>query len=145
MTYAEKLKDPRWQRKRLEIFQRDGFTCRDCCSNEKTVHLHHCFYQKGDPWDTDEKFLLTLCCDCHESRQAIEDQIKESIGLLFARMTLRVEAVNYPGSDHHVRLTNSLKKLLEDESHDPVIISEFDHVAMSLDIQRLKEQLEEVA
>ena len=27
--YVEKLKDPRWQRKRLEIMQRDGFRCRE--------------------------------------------------------------------------------------------------------------------
>jgi hypothetical protein len=25
MKYAEKLKDPRWQKKRLEVFQRDDF------------------------------------------------------------------------------------------------------------------------
>jgi len=24
-AYSEKLKDPRWQKKRLEVFQRDGF------------------------------------------------------------------------------------------------------------------------
>lgn len=26
-TYAEKLKDPRWQKRRLEIFERDDWTC----------------------------------------------------------------------------------------------------------------------
>jgi len=27
LTYSEKLKDPRWQKKRLEILSRDNFTC----------------------------------------------------------------------------------------------------------------------
>ena len=26
MSYSDKLKDPRWQRKRLEIFERDNWT-----------------------------------------------------------------------------------------------------------------------
>jgi len=25
MTYAEKLKNPKWQKKRLKIFERDGY------------------------------------------------------------------------------------------------------------------------
>jgi len=29
-TYAEKLKHPLWQRKRLEILNRDGFKCAQC-------------------------------------------------------------------------------------------------------------------
>ncbi len=27
MTYAEQLKDPRWQKRRLEILQRDEWRC----------------------------------------------------------------------------------------------------------------------
>lgn len=28
--YAKKLMDPRWQKKRLEIFKRDGWKCQNC-------------------------------------------------------------------------------------------------------------------
>jgi len=28
MTYKEKLLDPRWQKKRLEVLERDGWACR---------------------------------------------------------------------------------------------------------------------
>lgn len=67
MKYFEKLKDPRWQRKRLEIFQRDDFTCQSCGSKNKTLHAHHLCYFKGhDPWDYDNFFIITLCEDCHE-------------------------------------------------------------------------------
>ena len=64
-TYAEKLKDPRWQKKRLMIFERDGFTCRNCQSKKKTLHVHHLWYVGGNPWDAPMDALITLCGDCH--------------------------------------------------------------------------------
>jgi len=74
MTYAEKLKDPRWQRKRLEILQRDDFTCRVCNSETKTLHVHHIRYFKGrEPWEYKEFYLVTLCEDCHKLE---ENEIK---------------------------------------------------------------------
>jgi hypothetical protein len=67
--YADKLKDPRWQRKRLEILQRDNFTCLDCGAKRATLHIHHCFYIYGkDPWDYEDRTLRTLCDECHEAR-----------------------------------------------------------------------------
>lgn len=64
-TYAEKLKDPRWQKKRLEILQRDNFKCRICNDGVNTLHVHHLSYNK-DPWDVLPNQLLTLCDSCHE-------------------------------------------------------------------------------
>lgn len=67
MNYSEKLKDPRWQKKRLEIFSRDKFTCQICLSTEKTLHVHHKSYLKGkEPWDYDDYNLVTVCLDCHK-------------------------------------------------------------------------------
>ena len=66
MTYLEKLKDPRWQKRRLEIFERDKFTCTQCFDSETTLHVHHIVYVKGyDPWDYEDDRLLTLCEKCH--------------------------------------------------------------------------------
>lgn len=66
MSYSEKLKDPRWQKKRLEILSRDEFTCRYCGAKTKTLHVHHFGYSKsGNPWDVDDLMLITLCEDCH--------------------------------------------------------------------------------
>ncbi len=71
MTYSDKLKDPRWQKRRLEIFSRDDFKCRCCGSAEKTLHLHHQYYIKGhEPWDYSDCMLLTLCHDCHLSEES---------------------------------------------------------------------------
>ncbi len=67
MKYSEKFKDPRWQKKRLKILERDEFTCQSCFDNESTLHVHHKYYEYGkDPWDYNNEALVTLCEDCHE-------------------------------------------------------------------------------
>jgi predicted RNA-binding Zn-ribbon protein involved in translation (DUF1610 family) len=74
MTYAEKLKDPRWQKKRLEILERDQWTCRNCFDKTTTLHVHHLTYaKKAEPWDYPEDYLLTLCEKCHKD---IENEAK---------------------------------------------------------------------
>jgi hypothetical protein len=66
MTYSEKLRDPRWQKKRLEIMERDQFACCHCGDKEKTLNVHHRYYLKGkSPWDYDNDALLTVCEECH--------------------------------------------------------------------------------
>ena len=65
MKYSDKLKDPRWQKKRLEILERDNWTCQKCMDKEITLHVHHLKYN-GNPWELDEGDLITLCKHCHE-------------------------------------------------------------------------------
>lgn len=67
MKYFEKLRDPRWQKKRLEVFKRDKFTCQICMDKESTLAVHHKKYVSGkEPWDYKNEFLITLCEKCHE-------------------------------------------------------------------------------
>ncbi len=65
-TYSEKLKDPRWQKRRLEILQRDQWTCQRCGDLESTLHVHHRFYN-GEPWEAPDHALITYCAECHAS------------------------------------------------------------------------------
>lgn len=74
--YLEKLKDPRWQRLRLEILQRDDFSCQSCGSNTETLHVHHLNYTGYNPWDAPENDLITLCEDCHK-RESKDSKIIE--------------------------------------------------------------------
>ena len=74
MTYSEKLKDPRWQKKRLEILDRDGWACRECGNAERTLHVHHTQYaERTDPWDYQDTCYVVLCDICHkeEHRQIV--------------------------------------------------------------------------
>jgi hypothetical protein len=66
MTYADKLKDPRWQKKRLEVFERDNFTCTLCGDKLTTLHVHHREYLGyADPWEYTLDILTTHCSHCH--------------------------------------------------------------------------------
>lgn len=67
--------------------QRDFFRCRDCSSSHNELQVHHCFYEKGDPWETDDCFLITLCENCHNQRHAKETAIKRAVSLAMAGMT----------------------------------------------------------
>jgi hypothetical protein len=70
-TYAEKLKDPRWQRKRLETLQAAEYKCRICKDGESTLHVHHKFYARGrDIWDYPDFAFVVLCEECHEYAQS---------------------------------------------------------------------------
>jgi len=65
-TYVELLKDPRWQKKRLEIFSRDDWTCQRCGEKSRTLTVHHVEYEKDtQPWDYPNEYFMTLCSDCN--------------------------------------------------------------------------------
>jgi hypothetical protein len=66
--YQAKLKHPKWQRVRLQVFERAGFKCECCGDSESTLHVHHLVYSKGDPWDAPMDTLECLCEVCHEFR-----------------------------------------------------------------------------
>lgn len=77
IAYSEKLKNPLWQRKRLEIMQRDEFSCRDCSSSDLPLSVHHTIYVKGkEPWEYPDTLLITVCDECHVARQALEERAR---------------------------------------------------------------------
>lgn len=92
MTYGDKLKDPRWQRKRLEILNLHGWVCDTCCSQHRQdipVQVHHKFYkissvqgrlEKADPWDYDDDDFRVLCEPCHEQTEIALMEVRKAIG-----------------------------------------------------------------
>jgi hypothetical protein len=81
LSYADRLKDPRWQKKRLKVFERDDWTCRECGRQDRTLNVHHKFYIRGlwNPWEYSSEWLETLCSDCHERREAATVLIHKSL------------------------------------------------------------------
>lgn len=76
--YSEKLKHPKWQKKRLEIMQRDNFTCRICGDTETTLNIHHLKYiNSANPWDIDDEYLITLCEHCHKEVEEFKKEIND--------------------------------------------------------------------
>jgi len=77
MTYSDKLRDPRWQKKRLEILQQRNWTCEDCGDTKSTLHVHHCYYARAfEPWEYSDNALKCLCWSCHEQREDLEADIR---------------------------------------------------------------------
>jgi hypothetical protein len=67
MSYADELKHPRWQRRRLEILSRADFKCERCSADDRTLHVHHKKYRRGaKPWEYADDQLIALCEQCHE-------------------------------------------------------------------------------
>ena len=60
-----KYSDPRWQKLRLKIMERDGWECVACGDSESTLNVHHKIYMQGEPWEVPDFVLQTLCENCH--------------------------------------------------------------------------------
>lgn len=66
-SYFQKLLDPRWQKKRLEVLSNADWTCQSCMATDETLHVHHKQYFKGkEPWEYETEQLTVLCKVCHE-------------------------------------------------------------------------------
>lgn len=83
MTYQEQLRHPKWQKKRLEIMEENNFTCQNCGSTEKTLNVHHGYYEKGlFAWEYPDSSLHCLCEICHTKYGIITVEIHRKIGSL---------------------------------------------------------------
>lgn len=89
MSYAEKLKDVRWQRKRLELLEKSQWRCSNIqlgtCPNyetpdKNTLAVHHRIYlPKTEPWDYEAWAYQVLCDDCHKQAQLIMQQAQTAL------------------------------------------------------------------
>lgn len=82
-TYSEKLLDPRWQKRRLELLEAADWTCRECGTKTQTLHVHHGHYKRAaDPWNYPDGVMHVLCDGCHGEMQGYMAQTHEIIGFL---------------------------------------------------------------
>ena len=92
--FFEQYKDPRWQKKRLEIMNRDNFTCQSCFNDTKTLNVHHKYYIYERPiWDYPDELLVTLCKDCHEIQEESKYIINDFIKVLLSDGYLSTDLV----------------------------------------------------
>lgn len=88
-SYSEKLRDPRWQKKRLEVLEAAEWKCHSCGKKDKELHVHHPYYLKNtDPWD--HPWLVALCKDCHEQITEAGNEICQAISVLPSVQALRL-------------------------------------------------------
>jgi len=78
--YSKKLRDPRWQKKRLEILERDDWKCQKCFDSESTLAVHHRrYWQDTEPWDYPDELLVTLCENCHEIERSVRADYEHNL------------------------------------------------------------------
>lgn len=66
MEYKELLKHPYWQRKRLQIFDREKDTCQKCFDTLSNLQVHHLYYiPNALPWEYPDDALMLVCERCH--------------------------------------------------------------------------------
>lgn len=81
MLYSDLLKRPAWQKKRLEILNRDSWACRFCGDNASELHIHHLIYLPDRlPWDYPDEYLVTLCHACHQDEESLKFEDKFLMG-----------------------------------------------------------------
>lgn len=75
MEYKKLLLNPKWQKKRLEILQRDNFSCVVCgngIGTDTALHVHHLSYCKGYmPLEFDINDMIVLCQKLHQRNHNI--------------------------------------------------------------------------
>lgn len=77
MIYTDQLRMPRWQQRRLRIFERDGFACAQCGNTESELQVHHKDYFPGvKAWEYPDNDLTTLCKKCHSKENERESHEK---------------------------------------------------------------------
>jgi hypothetical protein len=77
------MRHPLWQKKRLEVLDRSNFQCDNCGESERTLHVHHNFYERGrKPWEYPTESLVALCETCHTGVGLDMDLLNRAIGML---------------------------------------------------------------
>ena len=111
--YSEKLKDPKWQKLRLQILERDNWTCQKCFDDESMLVVHHKYYENNkDPWEYPLEAFITLCEYCHElernERPLLEQELLLSLkkqGFLYEDIINLLEGFRYLEHQQSPRIT----------------------------------------
>jgi hypothetical protein len=90
-SYAEKLKDPRWQKKRLEILEQRKWECEVCRNKDRTLDVHHGYYDwRLEPWEYPDGSYWVICEDCHKIITIALVRIHKAIAFVPAETVLRL-------------------------------------------------------
>lgn len=79
-NYFDLLKNPLWQKKRLENLKLANWECINCGNKDDQLQVHHKQYIKGrNPWEYENEQLEVLCNKCHGEMHEMLDAIKTII------------------------------------------------------------------
>ena len=95
-TYAERLEDPRWKAKSLEIIRKNFGICFHCGNVPAFPEVHHRWYERGkEPWEYPDCCYAVYCGECHQHAQVLMLQMQQATGVLsLAMQELLIAFVN---------------------------------------------------
>ena len=93
LSYADKLRDVRWKRRRDDLLRQANYTCCECGqpleSGTMDLQVHHVVYITAlDPWDYPDELLVVVCDWHHKERQAVEQAIYAEVGKHLATLNV---------------------------------------------------------
>lgn len=81
--YQAMLRDPRWQKRRLEILSAHEFKCDECGDTKHELQVHHCWYTKGSaPWEYEDACYRVLCNGHHEQWHDNKAELDQAVSNL---------------------------------------------------------------
>ena len=79
-AYRELLRRSEWQKKRLQILERDNWRCVWCHDANVNLQVDHKRYERGKmPWEIGDQYLQTLCERCHVRATNLRDRIRDLV------------------------------------------------------------------
>lgn len=109
-AYSDLLKHPNWQKKRLEIFQRDNWACRKCEDTTTELQIHHLYYLKDKlPWEYPDNALMTLCECCHKKAEFMKWLVKKAVE--------EMDKLGFPRNDVY-EVQNVVRRTLADMENE---------------------------
>lgn len=99
IDYLKQYKNPKWQKIRLEILQRDNFACQICGEDESELHVHHRNYIYGkNVWEYEYTDLITLCNECHQQEKLVMKDVLNQFVLGIKRTMFSSEIISLDAS-----------------------------------------------
>ena len=108
LNLKEQYEHPLWQKKRYQVYNRDGFACRvcnrDCLELTAQLHCHHLYYKRDTLiWEYDDDALVTLCKGCHET---IHTELPKLAGIIaFKILAGDIDVTDFTERINHVTET----------------------------------------
>lgn len=104
MDYKQRLKRPKWQKKRLEMLEKHNWRCDICDDTETCLHLHHKKYEYGRlPWEYQDGNFSVLCERCHFDVELLKLEKKHN-------EHLNKKLTDWYKSDEFKEISNAYKK-----------------------------------
>lgn len=107
-TWAEKLRDDRWENLRRYVVASHKF-CHSCRRSDVVLNVHHPKYDGREPWEYDQAELVVLCGDCHKEMHKTLEVLRAFVSQLNSTDAkiitgLFINVIRSKGPGHLIRL-----------------------------------------